>query len=138
LNRSSSTLIGAAAGYAATSGHQARLKVPVFTQRSLKMRKAAMVLATVAAVGVSALAAPASAYTWGPGYGYGTGYFYGYAFRDYIPVPTYDGYVPVAYGQYAATEYHDAPVYLGYRQHTVIHPAGYVGGPWTVHHRRHW
>jgi hypothetical protein len=89
------------------------------------MKRVAIVLATVTALGGLA----SSAYANGPGYCYYSGYALDHC-RDYIPVGTYDGYVPASYGQYTASTYHDAPVYLGYRYRTVIHPA------WMVHDRR--
>ncbi len=123
------------------------------------MKRVAIVVATVTALGLGYLAAPAPAEArvrggiapavagglvaaavvgglasaaYGPGYGYWGGYALDY-YRDYIPVGTYDGYTPASYVEY--TTYHDAPVYLGYRYRTVVHPANY-GGP--MHHRRHW
>jgi hypothetical protein len=96
------------------------------------MRKAAIVLATVGAVGISAVAVPSpaearfrggfgpalaggllagavigglasSAYAWGPGYGYDDGY-YGYG-PGY-----YGGYAPAYYGGYGYSGY---PAYYG-------------------------
>jgi hypothetical protein len=129
------------------------------------MRKAAIVLATVGAVGVSALAAPtpaearwrggfgpalaggligaavigglaSSAYAWGPGYGY-----YGYPgyYGGYAPAyygGYYDDYYPGYYGGYSTVAY--APAYYGYRYRRVVRPAyAFYGGP--RHYRyRHW
>jgi hypothetical protein len=122
------------------------------------MKRVAIVLVTVTALGLGSLAAapvearvrggvaPAvagglvagavvggvasSTYAYGSGYGYWGGYTLGY-YRDYTPVGTYDGYIPVTHTQY--TTYNDGPVYLGYRYRTVVHPANDGG-----HHRRHW
>jgi hypothetical protein len=128
------------------------------------MRKAAIVLATVGAVGVSALAAPtpaeahwrggfgpalaggligaaivgglaSSAYAYGPGYGY-PGYYGGYAPAYYGSYGYYDGY-PGYYGGYSTVAY--APAYHGYRYRRVVRPAfAYYGGPRYGHHHRHW
>jgi hypothetical protein len=114
------------------------------------MRKTAFVLATVAALGLTAVAAPApaearggfgpalaggliagalfaglasSAYAYGPGYGY----YGGYA-PAYYGGPAYygyGGYAPAYYG----TNYY-APAYYGYRHQRVFRPAyAYYGGP---------
>src|SRR3981081_4494894 len=120
------------------------------------MKKTALVLATAATLGLSAVAAaPAearggfgpglaggllagaviggiasSAYAYGPGYGYYGGYAPAY----------YGGYAP-AYGGYAAYDDDYAPAYYGYRYRRVIRPAyAYYGGPRTYHRgpRRHW
>lgn len=119
------------------------------------MRKAAAIIATVAALGVGAIASPAPAEArggFGPGlaggliagaviggiasnaYGYGPGYgYYG------------GGYAPAYYGGYSSGYYDGyAPAYYGYHYRRVIRPAyAYYGGPryyggW--HHRwhRHW
>jgi hypothetical protein len=80
------------------------------------MKRVAIVLATVTAA-IAGLASSANAH--GPRYGYWGGYTFGY-YRDYIPVGTYDGYIPVTHTEY--TTYNDAPVYLGYRYRTVVHP----------------
>jgi len=126
------------------------------------MRKAALVLATVGALGVSAVAAPtpaeahwrggwgsglaggliagavigglaSSAYAWGPGYGY-----YGYA------PAYYGGYDPYPWGGYTTTYYSTgyAPAYYGYRYRRVVRPAyAYYAGPFPrrhfYHHRWH-
>src|SRR6476646_8216986 len=124
------------------------------------MKKTALVLATAATIGLSAVTAPSPAEVrggWGWGgalaggliagavigglassaYGYpGYGYYGGY--------PGYYGGYPGYYGGYAS--YYDggyAPVYSGYRYRRVIRPAyAYYGGPRYVvrHHRhyRHW
>jgi hypothetical protein len=172
MNRSSSTLILHSFPDLpcpkATYRDPPRFMTLWFTCRSLKMRKAAIVLATVGAVGVSALAAPtpaearwrggfgpalaggligaaivgglaSSAYAWGPGYGY-------YGYPGY-----YGGYSPAYYGGYG---YYDdypyysyprvayAPAYYGYRYRRVVRPAyAFYGGPrhYRVHrHYRHW
>ena len=127
------------------------------------MKKVAIVLATVTALGLGSLAAtsaearvrgavaPAvagglvagavvgglasSAYAYGAGYGYWGGYALDH-YRDYIPVGTYDGYIPASYTEY--TTYHDAPVYLGYRYRTVVHPAYATYGGSRVIHHSHW
>lgn len=129
------------------------------------MKKTALVLATVGALGVSALAAPtpaearwrggfgpalaggliagavfgglaSSAYAYGPGYGY-----YGYP-------AYYGGYAPAYYGGYAAypwggytTTYYGmdyAPAYYGYRYRRVVRPAfAYYGAPFPRRHFYH-
>src|ERR1700704_4771157 len=107
------------------------------------MKKAALVLATVVTLGVTAVAAPApaealigglasNAYGYGPGYGYYGGYAPAY----------YGGYTPAYYGGYSEAYYDDyAPAYYGYRYRRVVRPAfAYYGGPryyggW--HHRWH-
>jgi hypothetical protein len=94
------------------------------------MKRVAIVLATVTAA-IAGLASSANAH--GPRYGYWGGYTFGY-YRDYIPVGTYDGYIPVTHTEY--TTYNDPPVYMGYRYRTVVHPANY-SGPRGRHHRRH-
>ena len=91
------------------------------------MKRIAIILA--AATGF-AVASPAA-------YAFDGGWYAGYMFdhyRDYIPVATYDGYVPASYGEFTTSTYHDAPAYLGYRYHTVIHPANYHG-PRRIRHR---
>lgn len=95
------------------------------------MKRVAFVLATVTAA-IAGVATPAHAY--GPGYGYWGGYSLGY-YRDFTPVGTYDGYIPVTHTEY--TTYNDPPVYMGYRYRTVVHPANY-SGPRGRYHRRHW
>ena len=98
------------------------------------MKGVAIVLATVTAV-IGGFAS--SAYAHGPGYGYWGGYALDH-YRDYIPVGTYDGYIPASYGEYMATTYHDAPAYLGYRYRIVVHPAYATYGGRRVTHHRHW
>ena len=97
------------------------------------MKRVAVVLAGMTALG---LALASSAYANRAGYDYYAGYALDH-YRDYIPVGTYDGYVPASYGEYTTTTYHDAPAYLGYRYRTVIHPANYDGA-WMVPHRHRW
>jgi hypothetical protein len=123
---------------AATPNEERKLKrsvegIQTITERRFSMKRIAIVLATVTALGLGGLTS--SAYAYGPGYGYYAGYALDH-YRDYIPVATYDGYVPASYGEFATTTYHDAPAYLGYLYRTVIHP-GYAGGPRVIHHR-HW
>jgi len=79
------------------------------------MKSIAIGLVTLTAA-IGGLASPV--YAIGPGYwgGYALGYN-----RDYIPVGTYDGYVPVSHTEY--TTYNDAPAYMGYRYRIVVHPA---------------
>jgi|GraSoiStandDraft_16_1057320.scaffolds.fasta_scaffold345781_1 hypothetical protein len=130
------------------------------------MRKTALVLATAATLGLTAVAAPApaearrgfgpglaggliagaligglasSAYAYGPGYGY-----YGGPYGYYGGPGYYDDYAPAYYG-YAPTYYAPAyPAYYGYRYRRVVRPAyAYYGGPryyGVRHHRwhRHW
>jgi hypothetical protein len=128
------------------------------------VKKTALVLATVGALGLSAVAAPtpaearwrggfgpalaggliagaligglaSSAYAYGPGYGY---YGYpGYYDGDYAPA-YYGGYEPYAWGGYTRTYYSAgyAPAYYGYRYRRVVRPAyAYYGGPHFYHHR---
>lgn len=128
------------------------------------MKKTALVLATVGALGVSAVAAPtpaearwrggfgpalaggllagaligglaSSAYAYGPGYGY-----YGYPryYDDYYAPAYYGGYYP--WGGYTRTYYTTsyAPAYYGYRYHRVVRPAfAYYGGPFPRRHFYH-
>ena len=132
-----------------------------------RMRKAALVIATVATLGIGAITAPApaearggfgpglaggliagaliggiasNAYGYGPGY-YGGGYAPSYYGGGYAPAYYDGGYAPAYYGGGYYGAY--APVYSGYRYRRVIRPAyAYYGGPryggW--HHRgyRHW
>ncbi|MDH2341008.1 MULTISPECIES: hypothetical protein [unclassified Bradyrhizobium] len=127
------------------------------------MKKTALVLATVGALGVSAVAAPtpaearwrggfgpalaggllagaligglaSSAYAYGPGYGY-----YGYPgyYDDYYAPAYYGGYYP--WGGYTRTYYSTsyAPAYYGYRYRRVVRPAfAYYGGPRHFYHHR--
>ncbi|MGY8632240.1 hypothetical protein RAD15_07065 [Bradyrhizobium sp. 14AA] len=128
------------------------------------MQKTALVLATVGALGASAVAAPtpaearwrggfgpalaggliagavigglaSSAYAYGPGYGYyGDPGYYG---GGYAPA-YYGGYEPYPWGGYTTTYYSTgyAPAYYGYRYRRVVRPAyAYYGGPY--HHRWH-
>ncbi len=128
------------------------------------MKKTALVLTTVGALGLSAVAAPtpaearfrggfgpalaggllagaviggiaSSAYAWGPGYGY-----YGY--------PGYYGHAPAYYGGYAydydpyyTTTYYStgyAPAYYGYRYRRAVRPAyAYYAGPYPRRHFYH-
>lgn len=128
------------------------------------MKKTALVLATVGALGVSAVAAPtpaearwrggfgpalaggllagavigglaSSAYAYGPGYGY-----YGYPgyYDDYYAPAYYGGYYP--WGGYTRTYYSTsyAPAYYGYRYRRVVRPAfAYYGGPFPRRHFWH-
>jgi hypothetical protein len=130
-----------------------------------KMRKAAIVLATVGAVGVSSLAAPqpAEAHWRGGGFGpalaggligaaivgglassayaYGPGY-YGYPAYGYAPA-YYGGYYDSYPGYYGSYAY--APAYHGYRYRRVVRPAYayygpriYAGPRYHYRHHRHW
>ena len=115
-----------------------------------RMRKAALILATVATLGVAAVTGPAPAEArggFGPGlaggliagaliggiasnaYGYGPGY--GYYGSGYAPGYYGGGYAPAYYGGYSSGYYDGyAPVYSGYRYRRVIRPAyAYYGGP---------
>jgi len=94
------------------------------------MKRVAFILAMLTAA-IGGLASPAQAH--GPGYGYWGGYSLGY-YRDYRPVGTYDGYIPATHVEY--TTYNDPPVYLGYREHTLVHPANFSGRRGS-HYRRH-
>src|ERR1700716_140800 len=113
------------------------------------MRKTALVLATAATLGLTAVAAPAPAEArggWGPGLaggliagaliggiassadarGPGYGFYGGYApayYDDYAYSPAYSGYGydPGYYGGYASTYY--APGYYGYRYRRGGRPA---------------
>ena len=117
------------------------------------MKKAVLVLATAATIGVSALVAPSPAQAWrggwgggwGPGlaagligaaviggiasnaYAYGPGYgYYGGPGYGYYggPYGYYGGYAPVYYGGYAPAYYGGyAPYYRGYGYRRVIRPA---------------
>jgi hypothetical protein len=111
----------------------ARLKPIV---EDLEVKKTALVLATAAVVGLSAMAAPSpaearwrgggfgpgiaggliagaviggiasSAYGYGPGYGYGYGYP-GYGYYGgYAPAAYYGGYDPYPWGGYTTTTYY--------------------------------
>lgn len=132
------------------------------------MKKTALVLATVGALGVSAVAAPtpaearwrggfgpalaggliagaifgglaSSAYAYGPGYDYyGPGYGY---YGGYAPA-YYGGYEPYPWGGYTTTYYSSgyAPAY-GYRYRRVVRPAfAYYGGLFPRRHfyHHHW
>jgi hypothetical protein len=131
------------------------------------MRKTALVLATVGALGVSAVAAPSpaearwrgggfgpalaggllagaviggiasSAYAWGPGYGYYDGYP-GY-YGGYAPA-YYGGYDPYPWGGYTTTYYSTgyAPAWSSYRYRRVVRPAfAYYSGPFPRRHFVH-
>jgi len=94
------------------------------------MKRIAIVLAVASAFAVGVPTPAAYAFD---------GYYAGYAldhYRDYIPVATYDGYVPASYGEFTTSTYHDAPAYLGYRYRTVIHPANYHGAR-LIRHRHY-
>lgn len=131
------------------------------------MKKTALVLATVAALGVSAVAAPSpaeahwrggfgpvlaggliagaliggitsSAYAYGPGYGYTT--YPGYYGGDYYAPAYYSGYDPYPWGGYTRTYYSTSyvPAYYGYRYRRVVRPAyAYYGGPFPRRHFYH-
>ena len=131
------------------------------------MNKTALVLATVGALGVSAVAAPtpaearwrggcgpalaggliagavfgglaSSAYAYGPGYGYyGPGYGY---YGGYAPAYYGGGYDPYPWGGYSTTYYSSgyAPAYYGYRYRRVVRPAyAYYGAPFPRRHFYH-
>jgi hypothetical protein len=136
------------------------------SEGGMPMKKIALVLATVGALGVSAVAAPtpaearwrggfgpalaggliagavigglaSSAYAYGPGYGY-YGYpdYYG---GSYAPA-YYGGYGPYRWGGYTSTYYSTgyAPAYYGYRYRRVVHPAyAYYGGTFPQPHFYH-
>jgi len=123
------------------------------------MKKTALVLATVGALGLSAVAAPTPAEArffrggWGPGlaggliagaviggiassaYAYGPGYGYYGGYPGYYGgyAPAYYGYGdPYGYGGYSTTYYSGyAPAYYGgYRYRRVVRPAyAYYRGP---------
>lgn len=126
------------------------------------MRKAPLVLAVAATLGLTAVTAPApaearggfvpalaggllagavigglasSAYAYGPGYGYYDGYapvYYG----GYAPA-YYDAYAPAYYGGYTTTYYDDAYV-PAYTYRRVVRPAfAYYPGP-RFYHRHRW
>jgi hypothetical protein len=131
------------------------------------MKKTAVVLAAIAAIGMSAVVAPSPAearirgfgpalagglvagaviggpaYAWGPGYGYYDGYapaYYGGGYGpEYYGAYDYDYDVaPYRWGGSTTTTYYAAPVYTGYRR--VVRPAfAYYGGPYPRwHHRWH-
>jgi hypothetical protein len=132
------------------------------------MRKAPLVMAAAAILGLSAVAAPSpaeahwrgggffpgvaggllagaviggiasSAHAYGPGYGYGPRYGY---YGGYAPA-YYGGYAPAYYGGYAPAYY--GGYYGGYapvvRYRRVIRPAHvYYGGPrYYRPYRAHW
>lgn len=125
------------------------------------MKKTALVLTTVGALALGALAAPTTAEAhwrgvgWGPGiaggllagaviggiassaYAYGPGYGYDY-YGGYAP--TYYGGYGYPYGGYTTTYYSTgyAPAYYGYRYRRVIRPAyAYYGGPFPRRHFHH-
>jgi hypothetical protein len=124
------------------------------------VKKTALVLATTAVLGLSAVAAPSpaeahwrgggfgpalaggliagaviggiasSAYSYGPDYGYGYP-GYGY-YAGYAPA-YYGGYDTYPWGRYTTTYYRSgyAPAYYGPRYRRVIRPAfAYYGGPY--------
>ena len=124
------------------------------------MRKAPLVLAAAATLGLATIAAPApaqawrggffpgvaggliaaaviggiasSAYAYGPGYGYYGGYAPAYygGYGGY-----YGGYAPAYYGGYSTAYYDDYAPVVRYRR--VIRPAyAYYGGGPRFH--RHW
>lgn len=123
------------------------------------MKKTALVLATVGALGISAVAAPSPAEArWrGGGFGpalaggliagaviggitsaayggWGPGYgYYGYPayYGGYAPAYSGWGYDPYPWGGYTTTYYSGyAPAYYGYRYRRVIRPAyAYYGAP---------
>jgi hypothetical protein len=118
----------------------------VLERRKEKMRKAALVLATAATLGLTSVAAPTAAEARGFGHhGFGPALaggliagavIGGLASSAYAYGPGYGYYAPAYYDGY----YDDyAPVY-GYRR--VVRPAfAFYGGPrfyggW--HHRHHW
>jgi hypothetical protein len=129
------------------------------------MRKAPLVLALAAVLGLTAVAAPSpaearwrgggffpavaggliagavigglasNAYAYGPGYGY-----YGYPgyYGGYAPA-YYGGYAPAYYGGYT-TSYYSEPYVPVVRYRRVVRPAfAYYGGPrYFRHHWRRW
>ncbi|MGY8710918.1 hypothetical protein RAD16_34740 [Bradyrhizobium sp. 18BD] len=131
------------------------------------MTRTALVLATVGALGVSAVAAPtpaeahwrggfgpalaggliagavfgglaSSAYAYGPGYGYYGPSYYG---GGYAPA-YYGGYEPYRWGGGYTTTYYStgyAPAYYGgYRYRRVVRPAyAYYGAPLPRRHLFH-
>jgi hypothetical protein len=138
--------------FAATLCGGVSLMLIHFHRKENSMRKAAMVLATAATLGLTAVAAPApaqargfhhgfgpaiaggllagaligglasSAYAYGPGYGY-----YGYG-------PAY--YAPAYYGGYYGGGY--PYPYYGYGYRRVVRPAyAYYGGPYGWHRGWH-
>ena len=122
------------------------------------MRKTALALATVGAMGLSAVAAPTPAEAhWRGGFGpalaggliagaviggiASSAYAYGPYGYGYAPV-YYGGYDPYPWGGYTTTYYTTgyAPAYYGYRYRRVVRPAyAYYGGPFphVYHHRWH-
>ncbi|MEY9109824.1 hypothetical protein ABH999_006020 [Bradyrhizobium yuanmingense] len=94
------------------------------------MKKTLAVLATIAAVGVTAVAAPAPAEARGRG-GIGPGLAFGLA-AGAITAGAVAASQP--YGYYGPRyRYHDGPAYYG------PGPYAYYGGPYYRHHHyRHW
>ena len=154
--------------YSATFRYHSTLLLREKLGKVQTMKKTALVLATAATIGLSAVTAPSpaearggwgwggalaggliagavigglasSAYGYGPGYGYYGGYP-GY-YGGYGYPAYYGGYAPAYYGGYTTAAY--APVYSGYRYRRVVRPAfAYYAGPryYRHHrwHRRHW
>ena len=123
------------------------------------MKKTAMVLATVGAIGLTAVAAPSPAEAhWRGGFGPGlaggliagaviggiasSAYAYGlgYGYAGYAPA-YYGGYDPYPWGGYTTTYYTTGytPAYYGYRYRHVVRPAyAYYGAPFPHRWHRHW
>jgi len=148
--------------YSATFRYRSTLLPQEKLGKVQTMKKTALVLATAATIGLSAVTAPSPAEArggWGWGgalaggliagavigglassaYGYGPGYGY---YGGYAPA-YYGGYAPAYYGGYSTTYYDGyAPAYYGYRYRRVVRPAfAYYSGPrYYVRHRhyRHW
>ncbi len=126
------------------------------------MRKAPLVLAVAAILGLTAVTAPSpaearrgffpglaggliagavigglasNAYAYGPGYGYYGGYAPAY-YDEYAPA-YYGGYAPAYYGGYATT-YYDEPYVPVVRYSRVVRPAfAYYPRP-RFYHRHYW
>jgi hypothetical protein len=103
------------------------------------MRKAAMVLATAATLGLTTVAAPAPAqargfHGFGPAIAGGLiagAVIGGLASSAYAYGPVYDyDYAPAYYAPAYYGGYYDAYPYYGYRYHRVVRPAfAFYGGP---------
>jgi hypothetical protein len=108
-------------------------KVPI-------MKKTALVLATAATLGLSAVTAPTPAEARG---GWGWGLAGGLLAGALIGGLASSAYAYGPYGYYGYPGYYGgyAPAYYGYRYRRVVRPAfAYYAGPRYYHrwHRRHW
>jgi hypothetical protein len=124
---------------AATNKNRSRY-VARHSTEVLGMRKALVILATVATIGATAVSAPAQARGWGWGPGIGIGLAVGALTAGaYGPY----GYYGPGYGYYGYGPRYYAPAYYGYYGRPYYGPGygpyAYYGGPYyRYRYWRHW